>query len=90
MESSEITAGSADNISSSIKQMVVAFEQILLTLKQISEGINNFVISTNSNTEISQKLKDMANSMGTFLSYYNTTDVCSMDQSMERKPESKG
>ncbi|MBN2656050.1 MAG: methyl-accepting chemotaxis protein [Spirochaetales bacterium] len=89
MESSEITAGSAGNISDSIKQMVVAFEQILLTLKQISEGINNFVISTNSNTGISQKLKDMANSMGTFLSYYNTTDVCSMNQSLERSPENE-
>lgn len=89
MESSEITAGSAGNISSSIKQMVVAFEQILLTLKQISEGINNFVTSTNSNTGISQQLKDMANNMGTFLSYYSTTDVCSMNQSLERQPENK-
>jgi len=87
MESSEITAGSAGEISNSIKQMVIAFEQILMTLKQISEGINNFVISTKSTTDISQKLKEMADSMSSFLGYYKTTDVCSVDKSLERKED---
>jgi len=74
MESSEISAGSAQEISTSIKQMVIAFEQILLTLKQISEGINNFVISTKSTSDISQRLKEIANSMSDFLSRYQTID----------------
>jgi methyl-accepting chemotaxis protein len=58
--SSEVSALSADNISVSINQQVAAFEQILITLKQISEGIDNFVVSTRSTTESSEKLKEMA------------------------------
>ena len=72
MESAEISADSAKDISTSIRQQVLAFEQILLTLKQISEGINNFVISTKSTSEITQNLKTMSDSMKGFLSTYKT------------------
>jgi methyl-accepting chemotaxis protein len=72
LETTEISADSANDISSSIKQQVMAFEQILLTLKQISEGINSFVISTKSTSEITQKLQIMSNTMRDFLDSYKT------------------
>lgn len=70
LETSEISAQSAEDINTSIKQQVSAFEQILQTLKQISEGINNFAISTKSTTEISQNLKNMSDTMQSSLSMY--------------------
>ena len=72
LESAGISADSAKDISTSIKQQVLAFEQILLTLKQISEGINNFVVSTKSTSEITQNLKTMSDGMKSFLSSYKT------------------
>ena len=70
LETSEISAQSAGDINTSIKQQVSAFEQILQTLKQISEGINNFAVSTKSTTEISQNLKSMSDTMQSSLSMY--------------------
>lgn len=69
-DTSEESTRSANEISESVKQQVEATEQILLTLKQISEGINNFVISTKSTTEISHKLKEMSDRMSEFLGFY--------------------
>lgn len=60
LSSSEISASSAEDISRSIRMQVSSFEQIFLTLKQISEGINNFVVSTHSTSEASDQLKDIA------------------------------
>ncbi|MDA3851430.1 MAG: methyl-accepting chemotaxis protein, partial [Spirochaetaceae bacterium] len=74
LETTEISADSAKNISLSIRQQVLSFEQILLTLKQISEGINNFVTSTKSTAEITTNLKQMSDSMKDFLSRYKTED----------------
>lgn len=70
LETSEISAQSAGDINVSIKQQVSAFEQILQTLKQISEGINNFAVSTRSTTDISQNLKTMSDTMQSSLSMY--------------------
>ena len=70
LETSEISAQSADDIYTSTKQQVSAFEQILQTLKQISEGINNFATSTKSTTEISHNLKTMSDTMQSSLSMY--------------------
>jgi methyl-accepting chemotaxis protein len=74
LETTEISADSAKNMSLSIRQQVLSFEQILLTLKQISEGINNFVTSTKSTAEITTNLKQMSDSMKDFLSRYKTED----------------
>lgn len=60
LSSSEISAKSAEQIAMSINQQVSAFEQILQTLKQISEGIDNFVTSTKSTTKATEELKTMA------------------------------
>ncbi len=63
LTSSEISATSAEQIAFSIKQQVSAFEQIVITLRQISEGIDNFVVSTKSTTRASISLKDMADKL---------------------------
>jgi len=70
LSSSEISAKSADQIAVSINQQVSAFEQILLTLKQISEGIDNFVVSTRSTTEASEKLREMADMLHDVIEEY--------------------
>ena len=61
--SSEISAASAEKIALSISQQVTAFEQILLTLRQISEGIDNFVATTKATVKFAGSLKEMANGM---------------------------
>ena len=70
LNSSEISATSADQIASSIKQQVAAFEQILLTLKQISEGIDDFVVSTKSTASASETLHDMSDELDMIISRY--------------------
>lgn len=62
LSSSEITATSAGEISRSTRMQVSSFEQIFLTLKQISESIDSFVESTSYTTEVSDQLKEIADS----------------------------
>lgn len=61
--SSEISATAAGKIALSIGQQVSAYEQILLTLRQISEGIDNFVTTTKATARSSAALKEMAEAM---------------------------
>jgi len=63
LDSSETSADSARKISESINQQAEAFEQILLTLKQISDGIDNFVVSTEATTQASETLRVMADDL---------------------------
>ncbi len=70
--SSEISAKSADHIALSINQQVSTFEQILLTLKQISEGIDNFATSTRSMTEASGDLQETADGLNDLVSGYRS------------------
>ncbi len=70
LSSSEISANSAGHIALSINQQANAFEQILQTLKQISEGIDNFVLSTQSTTEASQRLEETAGALNGLLQRY--------------------
>ena len=60
---SEITAESAENITSIIQQQAMASEQILITLKQISAGVQNFSMATDYISESSEKLKGIANEL---------------------------
>ena len=57
---SEITAESAENITTIIQQQAIASEQILITLKQISAGVQNFTMATDYISESSEKLKVIA------------------------------
>lgn len=57
---SEITAGSANDITSIIQQQTVASEQILITLKQIAAGVENFTQATESISSASQNVQIIA------------------------------
>jgi methyl-accepting chemotaxis protein len=71
LSSSEISAGSANDIAQAIKMQVGAFEQIFLTLKQISEGIDNFAVSTRATSEASDSLKEIADQFNESISQYS-------------------
>ncbi|MDM8523240.1 methyl-accepting chemotaxis protein [Desulfococcaceae bacterium HSG8] len=74
LSSSEVSADSAGQIAVSINQQVSAFEQILLTLKQIAEGIDSFVVSTKATTEASEKLGKMADMLHAVIEEYASKD----------------
>ena len=71
LESSEETAVSARDITHSVEQQISAIEQILITLKQISEGVNNFVGSTNATAETAEKLETSINELKTLITDYD-------------------
>ena len=58
--SSEITAESADEITTIISQQAIASEQILLSLKQISGGVDKFKVATEDISVASEKLSLIA------------------------------
>ncbi|MBQ7167446.1 MAG: hypothetical protein IJR93_10930 [Treponema sp.] len=57
---SEVTAASASDITTIIQQQAAASEQILITLKQIAAGVENFTAATESISSASQNLKAIA------------------------------
>ena len=57
---SEITADSAGAITTIIQQQTIASEQILLTLKQIASGVENFSSATTHISVASETLKSIA------------------------------
>ena len=57
---SEITAESAETITTIIQQQTIAGEQILITLKQISAGVSNFSMATEYISQASENLKTVA------------------------------
>ncbi len=57
---SEITAGSAGDITTIIQQQTVASEQILITLKQIAAGVENFSAATEKISTASENLRNLA------------------------------
>lgn len=63
LNSSESSSDSARKISQSINQQADAFEQILLTLKQISDGVDHFVVSAEDTTKASETLQTMADNL---------------------------
>ena len=68
--SADVSTQAADRIALSIRQQVSAFEQIVLTLKQVSEGVDNFVVSTAATTGATEKLRDMAGGLHTVIEEY--------------------
>ncbi len=60
---SEITAESADKITTIIQQQAIASEQILVTLRQISSGVENFSSATENISKASQNLKTIADEL---------------------------
>ena len=65
----EITAESAQDIKIIVAQQTAAFEQIVVTLKQISEGAESFSASTQTIRNTVEKLQTLADSMRNLVSY---------------------
>ncbi len=61
--SAEITATSSADITNIIQQQATASEQILITLKQISAGVENFTQATENISTSSTKLKTLAENL---------------------------
>ena len=57
---SEVTATSAGDITTIIQQQAMASEQILVTLRQIASGVENFTGATEHISKASQALKEIA------------------------------
>lgn len=68
--SAEISATSSERIVSSVSQQVSAFEQILLTLKQISEGIDDFTSTTKATTGAAESIREISDTLRETLSKY--------------------
>lgn len=73
LSSSEVSSTSANEISRSTKMQVSSFEQIFLTLKQISEAIDSFVESTNYTNEVSDQLTEIADSFNKHVAVYDVS-----------------
>lgn len=63
----DLSAGSASQIATLIQQQVQAFEQILITLRQISQGIDSFVASVKSSRQSSEDLRHQAGELEAIL-----------------------
>ncbi|MCF7928852.1 MAG: cache domain-containing protein [Spirochaetales bacterium] len=74
LNSSEISAHSADEITRSTKMQVSSFEQIFTTLKQISESIDSFVESTNYTNQVSDHLTEITESFGSEIDGYTVEE----------------
>ena len=60
LEASETSAGSTEEIKESVNKQMNAFEQILITLRQISEGISEFAQTIDENTDTANTLEETA------------------------------
>ena len=60
---SEVTATSAGDITTIIQQQAMASEQILVTLRQIASGVENFTGATEHISKASQTLKEIASEL---------------------------
>lgn len=58
--SAEITAGSADDISEIIQQQATASEQILIALKEISSGVENFTVATDNISSSAEQVRKIS------------------------------
>ncbi len=65
--SSEITAGSAEDITEIIQQQTAASEQILIALKQIAAGVENFTVATDNISASAENLRLLSEEMNSQL-----------------------
>ncbi|MBU0936008.1 MAG: hypothetical protein KKC64_10345 [Spirochaetes bacterium] len=63
LDSADISASSSENIEFSIRQQAAAFEQILVTMKEISRGIDNLVLTQQQTAQTAESLGSMASSL---------------------------
>lgn len=60
LSSAEISVSSSESIEHSIRQQMNAFEQILVTMKEISGGIDNLVLTQQQTAKTAESLSSMA------------------------------
>ncbi len=60
LASADISATSSESIERSIRQQAAAFEQILVTMKEISRGIDNLLITQQQTAHTAESLSGMA------------------------------
>lgn len=60
LDSAEVSATSSESIGKSIRQQAGAFEQIVVTLKEISRGIDNLVVSQQQTARTAESLNAAA------------------------------
>ena len=59
-DSAEITAASANDITEIIQQQTSSSEQVLIALKQISSGVENFTVATDNISASSEHIRAMS------------------------------
>ena len=84
---SEITAESAEKITTIIQQQTLASEQILITLKQISAGVSNFSMATEYISQASENLKTVATELSEARD--QTDEADDIDDEDESAPDAK-
>ncbi len=80
---SEITAESAETITTIIQQQTLASEQILITLKQISAGVSNFSMATEYISQASENLKTVATELSDSKEQTDGTEDSDEDEEQE-------
>ncbi len=70
LSSSEISTDSTKQIAKSINQQVGTFEQILIAIKQISEGVDNIAIATREMTNASDDLDVVSETLESIVNKY--------------------
>lgn len=63
LDSADISATSSESIENSIRQQASAFEQIVVTMKEISRGIDNLVMTQEQTARTAESLNSMAASL---------------------------
>jgi methyl-accepting chemotaxis protein len=71
VEGAESSARSTADIDSSIQEENTAFKQIVLVLKEISAGVNNFVNSATQTSETTRRLNDIAEQLHGLIVQYS-------------------
>mgnify|MGYP001548925660 CR=1 FL=1 len=70
LSSSEVSANSASEISHSMNMQVSSFEQVFITLKNISEVIDSFVELVAQSSEVTDQLQDISRSFSALITGY--------------------
>lgn len=72
LSSADISVTSSESIEHSIRQQVSAFEQILITMKEISRGIDNLVSTQQQTSKTADALAGMAVSLKTQAGHFSS------------------
>ncbi|MDF2577893.1 MAG: methyl-accepting chemotaxis sensory transducer [Chlamydiales bacterium] len=70
LRGSEVTVKSSGIVSQSVQQQVGAFEQIVLTMKQLAEGISHSSMAVGGTAKISENLQNIANDLDKIVHQY--------------------